>query len=155
MISFFNVVVGCSAILVYDIQKETSPLFRIGELTEIEINAIKQNLSVFKTSIERVDKLCKSNSSKTIMAFYNHHQIYIFNKASIVFIIVATSETNAGMILSLRNYLEPLVTEIQSASSMHDTSSTASFSNIGNSMNSSSTIQTITNKLSQQNISKK
>ena len=156
MTNLLTSVEGCSAILVYDTNKESSPLFRIGELSENELGAIKQNLNVFNTSIDRVDKLYKGNSSKTIMAFYNHHQIYIFSKATIVFIIVASSETNAGMILSLRNYLEPLVTEIQSASLMHDTVSTASFSNLASAVNASPTpIQSITNKLNQQNINKK
>jgi hypothetical protein len=138
---------GCSAILVYDTNKESSPLFRIGELTDIELNGIKHNLNVFNTSIDRVDKLCRGNSSKTIMAFYNHHQLYIFSKATIVFIIVASSEANAGMILSLRNYLEPLVSEIQSSSLMHDTVSTASFSNLASATNVSPTpIQTKSSK---------
>jgi hypothetical protein len=81
------------------------------------------------------------------MAFYNHHQLYIFSKATIVFIIVASSEANAGMILSLRNYLEPLVSEIQSSSLMHDTVSTASFSNLASATNVSPTpIQTKSSK---------
>jgi hypothetical protein len=152
MTSLLTSVDGCLAILVYDTNKESSPLFRIGELSENEMNAIKQNLNVFNSSIERVEKLCKANSSKTIMAFYNHHQIYIFSKATIVFIIVATSETNAGMILNLRNYLEPLVSEIQSANQLHDTVSQASFSNI----NGTASLQSITNKFTnQQNINKK
>ena len=156
MTSLLSSVEGCLAILVYDTNKESTPLFRVGELTDIEINAIKQNLNIFNTSIERIDKLCKGNTSKTIMAFYNHHQLYIFNKATIVFIIVASSETNAGMILNLRNYLEPLVSEIQSASQIHDTVSQASFSHLGGTINgATASIQTLTSKFSQQNISKK
>jgi hypothetical protein len=112
MQSLLNSVDGCQAILVYDSKKDSSPIFRVGDLPENETNAIKQNISIFNSSIERTEKLCKANSSKTIMAFYNHHQIYIFSKASIVFVIVASSETNAGMILNLRNYLEPMVAEL-------------------------------------------
>jgi len=47
------------------------------------------------------------------MAFYNNHQLFIFSKGSIVFIVIATSEANAGMILNLKSYLEPLVSEIE------------------------------------------
>ncbi len=68
---------GCSAILVYDTNKESNPIFRVGELTDTETNAIKQNIGVFNSSIERAEKLCKSSSSKTIMAFYNNHQFIL------------------------------------------------------------------------------
>lgn len=152
MTSLLNSVDGCLAILVYDSHKESSPIFRVGDLSDNEINAIKQNLNVFNSSMERVEKLCKANSAKTIMAFYNHHQIYIFSKASIVFIIVASSEANAGMILNLRNYLEPLVSEIQSNNQLAETASQASFK-IGNTVANSTSIQTI-NKTTGQNIKK-
>jgi len=46
------------------------------------------------------------------MAFYNHHQLFVFSKGSIVFIVVATNDANAGMILNLKSYLEPLVSEM-------------------------------------------
>lgn len=117
--SLLTSVDGCLAILVYDI-KEPSKILQVGDLSENELNAIKQNLSVFNTSIERIEKLSKGQSSKTIMAFYNHHQIYIFSKSTVVFVIVALSDTNTGMILNLRNYLEPLVIEIQSINNLGD-----------------------------------
>jgi hypothetical protein len=111
--SLLQSVNGCLAILVYDRNKESNPIFRVGDLPENETNAIKQNIDVFNSSIERADKLSKSQSSKTIMAFYNQHQLFIFSKGSIVFIVIATSEANAGMILNLKSYLEPLVSEIE------------------------------------------
>ena len=110
--SLLKSVNGCSAILVYDRLKESNPIFRVGDLSENDANAIKSNIDVFNNSIERADKLSKTNSSKTIMAFYNHHQLFIFSKGPIVFIVVATSDANAGMILNLKSYLEPLVSEI-------------------------------------------
>lgn len=121
--SLLKSVEGCLAIMVYDTSKDPSPILRVGELSDNEINAIKQNVPVFNTSVERVEKLCKVNSAKTIMAFYNHHQIYIFSKHTIVFIIVASSEANAGMILNLRTYLEPMVSEITSGNLSESTSS--------------------------------
>lgn len=111
---------GCSAILVYDTNKESNPIFRVGELSDNETNAIKQNINVFNSSIERAEKLSKSSSAKTIMAFYNNHQLFIFSKATIVFIVVATAEANAGSILNLKTYLEPLVAELQSTNSLAD-----------------------------------
>jgi hypothetical protein len=114
---------GCSAILVYDTNKESNPIFRVGELTDTETNAIKQNIGVFNSSIERAEKLCKSSSSKTIMAFYNNHQLFIFSKGTIVFIVVATSEANAGSILNLKTYLEPLVSELLSTNSLSEATS--------------------------------
>ena len=114
---------GCSAILVYDTNKESNPIFRVGELTDNETNAIKQNIGVFNSSIERAEKLCKSNNSKTIMAFYNNHQLFIFSKGTIVFIVVATSEANAGSILNLKTYLEPLVSELLSTNSLSEATS--------------------------------
>lgn len=113
---------GCSAILVYDTTKEPNAIFRVGTLSEIEMNAIKQNMSVFNTSVERAGKLSKSSSSKTIMAFYNHHQLFIFSKSTIVFIVVATAEANAGSILNLKTYLEPLVSQFQTSNSLSDVS---------------------------------
>ena len=110
--SLLSSVDGCSAILVYDRNKESNSIFRAGELSENETNAIKQNLDVFNSSIERAEKLSKNSSSKTIMAFYNHHQLFVFSKGSIVFIVVATNDANAGMILNLKSYLEPLVSEM-------------------------------------------
>lgn len=111
--SLLQSVNGCSAILVYDRNIESNPIFRVGELNENETNAIKQNIDVFNSSIERAEKLSKNSSSKTIMAFYNHHQLFVFSKGSIVFIVVATHDANAGMILNLKSYLEPLVSEMQ------------------------------------------
>lgn len=110
--SLITSVNGCSAILVYDRDKESNPIFRVGELSENETNAIKQNIDVFNSSIERAEKLCKSNASKTIMAFYKNHQLFIFSKGSIVFIVVATEDANTGMILNLKNYLDQLVSEM-------------------------------------------
>lgn len=110
--SLLSSVDGCSAILVYDRNKESSSIFRAGELSENETNAIKQNIDVFNSSIERAEKLSKNSSSKTIMAFYNQHQLFVFSKGSIVFIVVATNDANAGMILNLKSYLEPLVSEM-------------------------------------------
>ncbi len=121
--SLLSSVNGCSAILVYDTNKESHPIFRVGELTESETNAIKQNIGVFNSSIERADKLCKNSTSKTIMAFYNNHQLFIFSKATIVFIVVATFEANAGSILNLRTYLEPLVSELQTTNSLSEATS--------------------------------
>lgn len=118
--SLLTSVNGCSAILVYDTNNESNPIFRVGELTDNETNAIKQNISVFNSSIERAEKLCKTSSSKTIMAFYNHHQLFIFSKGTIVFIVVATSEANAGMILNLKTYLEPLVSELLTNNSFNE-----------------------------------
>lgn len=103
---------GASAILVYDRNKEANSIFRAGELSEEDANAIKQNIGVFNSSIERAEKLSKNNTSKTIMAFYNRHQLFVFSKGSIVFIVVASAEANAGMILNLKTYLEPLVSEM-------------------------------------------
>ena len=114
---------GCSAILVYDTNKESNPIFRVGELSEVETNAIKQNIGVFNSSIERAEKLCKTSSSKTIMAFYNHHQLFIFSKGTIVFIVVATSDANAGSLLNLKTYLEPLVSELLSTNSLSEVTS--------------------------------
>lgn len=111
---------GCSAILVYDTLKESNPIFRVGDLSETETNAIKQNIGVFNSSIERAEKLSKTSNSKTIMAFYNNHQLFIFSKSTIVFIVVATAEANAGSILNLRTYLEPLVAELQTNNSLAD-----------------------------------
>ena len=37
--SLLTSVNGCSAILVYDTNKESNPIFRVGELTENETNA--------------------------------------------------------------------------------------------------------------------
>jgi predicted regulator of Ras-like GTPase activity (Roadblock/LC7/MglB family) len=135
--SLLQSVNGCSAILVYDTHKESNPIFRVGELSENETNAIKQNIGVFNSSIERAEKLSKTSNSKTIMAFYNHHQLFIVSKGTIVFIVVATEEANAGSILNLRSYLEPLVAELQSASSLVDSTATSSFP--GSVPNSSST----------------
>lgn len=114
---------GCSAILVYDTLKEPNSIFRVGNLSDMEMNAIKQNVSAFNTSVDRAGKLSKTSTSKTIMAFYNHHQLFIFSKSSIVFIVVATAEANAGSILNLKTYLEPLVAELQSTNSLSDVSS--------------------------------
>jgi len=58
------------------------------------------------------------------MAFYNNHQLFIFSKSSIVFIVVATAEANAGSILNLKSYLEPLVAELQTSTSLADVSAT-------------------------------
>jgi hypothetical protein len=143
MQSLLNSVDGCQAILVYDSKKDSSPIFRVGDLPESETNAIKQNINIFSSSIERTAKLCKTNSSKTIMAFYNHHQIYIFSKATIVFIIVASSETNAGMILNLRNYLEPMVTELTSTGQLNDALSSSVGSNTAQTLNQPSPFQSI------------
>jgi predicted regulator of Ras-like GTPase activity (Roadblock/LC7/MglB family) len=118
--SLLTSVNGCSAILVYDTHNESNPIFRVGELTDNETNAIKQNIGVFNSSIERAEKLSKTSSSKTIMAFYNHHQLFIFSKGTIVFIVVATAEANAGMILNLKSYLEPLVSELLSNNSFNE-----------------------------------
>jgi hypothetical protein len=113
---------GCSAILVYDTNKE-SAIFRVGELTDTETSAIKQNISLFNSSLERTEKLCKTSSFKTIMAFYNHHQLFIFSKRWIVFIVVASSEANAGMIFNLKTYLEPLANELLATSSLNEVAS--------------------------------
>jgi hypothetical protein len=121
--SLLTSVNGCSAILVYDTNKESNPIFRVGELTENETNAIKQNIGVFNSSIERAEKLCKTSYSKTIMAFYNHHQLFIFSKGTIVFIVVATSDANAGSILNLKTYLEPLVSELLTTNSLSEATS--------------------------------
>ena len=121
--SLLTSVNGCSAILVYDTNKESNPIFRVGELTENETNAIKQNIGVFNSSIERAEKLCKTSNSKTIMAFYNHHQLFIFSKGTIVFIVVATSDANAGSILNLKTYLEPLVSELLTTNSLSEAAS--------------------------------
>ena len=147
--NLLNGVNGCSAILVYDTNKES--IFRVGELTDNETNAIKQNIGVFNSSIERAEKLCKTSSFKTIMAFYNHHQLFIFSKGTIVFIVVATSEANAGSILNLKQYLEPLVSELSGSNSLSDTASTLSSSipnssanlasNVASSFSNSSNIQ--------------
>ena len=116
--SLLNSVTGCSAILVYDIGG--TPIFRVGELTNDETNAIKQNIDTFNSSIERTEKLCKTNSSKTIMAFYNNHQLLVFSKGTIVFIVVASAEANAGNLLNMKTYLEPLVSELLSQNSIND-----------------------------------
>jgi len=119
--SLLNSVNGCSAILVYDVDKDSTPIFRVGELSDADTNAIKQNIGVFNSSIERAEKLCKSRtSSKTVMAFYNHHQLFVFSKGTIVFIVVATSEANTGMILNLKSYLDPLVDELVQSNSLSD-----------------------------------
>lgn len=120
-------VTGCSAILVYDTMKEPSAIFRVGNLSDAETHAIKQNIGVFSSSIERAGKLSKTSSTKTIMAFYNNHQLFIFSKGSIIFIVVATAEANAGSILNLKTYLEPLVAELQSNNALADISA-ANFS---------------------------
>jgi hypothetical protein len=119
---------GCSAILVYDTNKESHPIFRVGDLNDNETNAIKQNIGVFNSSIERAEKLCRTSSSKTIMAFYNNHQLFIFSKGSIVFIVVATPEANAGSLLNLKTYLDPLVSELLSSNSLSEATSTFSSS---------------------------
>lgn len=116
---------GCSAILVYDTNKESNPIFRVGDLTENESNAIKQNIGVFNSSIDRAEKLSKTGSAKTILANYNNHQLLIFSKGTIVFIIVANSEANTGSILNLKSYLEPLVTELMTSNSLNDATSLA------------------------------
>lgn len=118
--SLLQSVNGCSAIIIYDMNKESSPIFKVGELTDPEMNAIKQNISVFNSSIERAEKLSRTSNFKTIMAFYNHHQLFIFSKASIVFIVVATSEANGGNILNLKTYLEPLVPGLQGTSPLDE-----------------------------------
>ncbi len=132
--SLLTSVNGCSAILVYDTNNESDPIFRVGELSENETNAIKQNIGVFNSSIERAEKLCKTSSYKTIMAFYNNHQIFIFSKSTIVFIIVATSDANAGSILNLKTYLDPLVNELL-ANPMDDTNSSGLSSSTPNPSN--------------------
>ena len=109
---------GCSAILVYDTTKESNAIFRVGNLSDSETNAIKQHVGVFNSSIERAGKLSKTTSTKTIMAFYNHHQLFIFSMSTIVFIVVATAEANAGSILNLKTYLEPLVGELQTTNTL-------------------------------------
>lgn len=114
---------GCSAIIVYDTMKDSNATYRVGTLSDIEINAIKQNISGFNSSVERAGKLSKTTTSKTIMAFYNHHQLFVFSKGSIVFIVVATAEANSGSILNLKTYLEPLVAELQTSNSLSDVSS--------------------------------
>jgi predicted regulator of Ras-like GTPase activity (Roadblock/LC7/MglB family) len=124
---------GCSAILVYDTNKESNPIFRVGELNDNETNAIKQNIGVFNSSIERAEKLCKTSSSKTIMAFYNNHQLFIFSKKTIVFIVVATPEANAGSLLNLKTYLDPIVSEFLATNSLE------SAANFSSSVPSSST----------------
>ena len=116
---------GCSAILVYDTNKESNPIFRVGDLTENESNAIKQNIGVFNSSIDRAEKLSKTGSAKTILANYNNHQLFIFSKGTIVFIIVANSEANTGSILNLKTYLEPLVSELMASNSLNDATSLA------------------------------
>jgi hypothetical protein len=121
--SLLTSVNGCSAILVYDTNKESNPIFRVGDLSENETNAIKQNIGVFNSSIERAEKLCRTSNSKTIMAFYNHHQLFIFSKGTIVFIVVATSDANAGSILNLKTYLEPLVSELLTTNSLNEATS--------------------------------
>ena len=117
---------GCSAILIYDTNRESTPIFRVGELSENETSAIKQNIGVFNSSIERADKLSKNSNSKTIMAFYNNHQLFIFSKRTIVFIVVATSEANTGMILNMKNHLEILVPELLISNSLNDAISLSS-----------------------------
>lgn len=134
--SLLQSVNGCSAILVYDTNKESSPIFRVGELSENETNAIKQNIGVFNSSIERAEKLCKTSSPKTIMANYNNHQLFIFSKGTIVFIVVATSEANAGSILNLKSYLEPLVSQLLTTNSLNDPTS-----NLAGSVPNSSSVQ--------------
>lgn len=112
---------GCSAILVYNMNhKENNHIYRVGELNDSETNAIKQNIGVFNSSMERAEKLCKTSSSKTIMAFYNNHQLLIFSKSGIVFIVVATPEANAGSLLNLKTELEPLVPMMLSNNSLGD-----------------------------------
>ncbi|CAF0840350.1 unnamed protein product [Brachionus calyciflorus] len=123
--SLLESVNGCSAILVYDTNKESNPIFRVGELSENETNAIKQNIGVFNSSIDRAEKLSKTGSSKTIMANYNNHQLFIFSKGTIVFIVVATSEANTGSILNLKTYLEPLVGELLTTNTLNDATSLA------------------------------
>lgn len=120
--NLINGVTGVTAILVYDMNRESTPIFRVGDLTDAETNAIKQNIDTFNSSIERTEKLCKTNSSKTIMAFYNNHQLLVFSKRTIVFIVVATSEANAGSLLNLKTYLDPLVSEILNSNSITDAS---------------------------------
>lgn len=120
--NLINGVTGVTAILVYDMNRESTPIFRVGDLTDAETNAIKQNIDTFNSSIERTEKLCKTNSSKTIMAFYNQHQLLVFSKRTIVFIVVATSEANAGSLLNLKTYLDPLVSEILNSNSINDAS---------------------------------
>lgn len=120
--NLINGVTGVTAILVYDMNRESTPIFRVGDLTDAETNAIKQNIDTFNSSIERTEKLCKTNSSKTIMAFYNNHQLLVFSKRTIVFIVVATSEANAGSLLNLKTYLDPLVSEILNSNSINDAS---------------------------------
>jgi hypothetical protein len=129
---------GCSAILVYDTNKESNPIFRVGELSDFETNAIKQNIGVFNSSIERAEKLCKSNSAKTIMAFYNNHQLFIFSNGTIVFIVVATPEANAGSLLNLKTYLDPLVAELLSTNTLSE----ATAANISSSVSSTSNMPT-------------
>ena len=128
---------GCSAILVYDTNKESNPIFRVGELNDNETNAIKQNIGVFNSSIERAEKLCKTSSSKTIMAFYNNHQLFIFSKGTIVFIVVATPEANAGSLLNLKTYLEPLVTELLTTNSLNEANFSSSVPNSSSSLGNS------------------
>ena len=140
--SLMTSVNGCSAILVYDTNKESNPLFRVGELTDNETNAIKQNIGIFNSSIERAEKLCKSSSSKTIMAFYNNHQLFIFSKGTIVFIVVATSEANAGSILNLKTYLEPLVSEFLTTNAQGETITAGLSSSIPNSSSLASNVGT-------------
>ena len=48
--SLLSSVDGCSAILVYDRNKESNSIFRAGELSENETNAIKHNIDVFNSS---------------------------------------------------------------------------------------------------------
>ena len=76
--SLLESVNDCTAILVYDRKKESNPIFRVGDLSENETSAIKQNIDVFNSSIERAEKLCKNSNSQTIMAFYNQHQLFVF-----------------------------------------------------------------------------
>ena len=131
---------GCSAILVYDTTKESNAIFRVGNLSETETNAIKQNVNVFNSSVERAGKLSKTSSTKTIMAFYNQHQLFVFSKSSIVFIVVATAEANAGSILNLKSYLEPLVAELQSSNTFSDVAASASNFGPGSVPSTSSTM---------------
>lgn len=118
---------GCSAILVYNMNhKENNHIYRVGELNDSETNAIKQNIGVFNSSMERAEKLCKTSSAKTIMAFYNNHQLLIFSKSGIVFIVVATPEANAGSLLNLKTELEPLVPMMLSNNSLGASDGTVS-----------------------------
>ncbi|XP_064622268.1 ragulator complex protein LAMTOR3-A-like isoform X1 [Lineus longissimus] len=103
---------GLHAIIVTD--REGVPVVKVSDDSAPELATRPSFLSTFGIATEQASKLGLSRN-KNMICFYTNYQVVHLNKLPLIVTMIATSDANTGLILSLEQELDDALQELKMA----------------------------------------